>query len=168
MFCLSLSLPKDRCVSSVHILTRIRRANFRGVTSYRSGLLAKIRKGLASFVIYIIKLSDQCQKTLKAELRETTDPVLHRARSAFRSCCATCANFLSVLTGRCIKSLSAQLCAEITGQGQCSSISHAAISLPTLSWPSALRYPTSKPTISMRPSTWAASVSPYLNTAALC
>lgn len=73
----NIALPKDRRVSSVHISTRIRRAYFRGVTSYRGGLLAKIREGFASFVTYITKLSDQCQKTLKVASPRTTVTGLH-------------------------------------------------------------------------------------------
>lgn len=77
----NIAVPKDRYENSVHIVTRIRRAYFRGVTSYRGGLLAKIREGFASFVTYITKLSDQCQKTLKVELRRKASRLPYSLRN---------------------------------------------------------------------------------------
>lgn len=98
---LSLSLPKDRYFSSVHInITRMWRVSFRGVTSYCGGLLAKIRKRLASFYITCNLLSDQCQKTLKAlrrhkvlaTHRQHPSTTAYRRRNSSKSSKARCIN----------------------------------------------------------------------------
>lgn len=49
---------------------------FRGVIFFDDGLLAKFRKGLASFIITITNLSDLCQKSLKARKRGIIVPAL--------------------------------------------------------------------------------------------
>ncbi len=65
----TFALPKLRCISSVHIFNSHTASLLSGVASICNGVLANFRKGLASFVVYIIKLSDQCQNSLKVASR---------------------------------------------------------------------------------------------------
>lgn len=77
----NIALPKSRCHTENTYFCR-NTANFlSGVISFDDGTLASFREGFASFVTYIIKLSDQCQSPLKVELRRKASRLPYSLRN---------------------------------------------------------------------------------------